>query len=49
MKFMRLVQEVVIEGNTDGQVGCPPNIEQPTVVQKKKLQKISDYRIIPPI
>lgn len=30
-------------------VGGPPNIEQPIVVQKKKLKKISDYVIILPI
>lgn len=34
---------------TDGQVRGPPNIEQPTLVQKKKLKKISDDGIILPI
>lgn len=33
--FMRLKQEVVIEGNADGLAGGPPNIEQPIVFQKK--------------
>ncbi|CAI8605073.1 unnamed protein product [Vicia faba] len=42
-------QEVVIEGKIDGQVGGPPNIEQPTLVQTKKLKKNSDYDIILPI
>lgn len=35
MGFKRLMQGVVIEGKTDGQVGSPPNNEQPIVVQKK--------------
>lgn len=47
--FMRLMQEVFIEGKTDGQDGDPPNIEQPKVVQKKKLKKMSDYGIIHPL
>lgn len=49
MDFMRLMQEVVIEGMTDGQTVGPPNIEQPIVVQKKKLKKIIDYGMILPI
>lgn len=49
MNFIRLKQEVVIEGKTDGQVGGLPNNEHPTVVQKKKLKKKNDYDIILPI
>lgn len=49
MDFIRLMQGVVIEGKTGGQVGGPPNIEQPTIVQKKKLKKISNYGTILPI
>lgn len=45
MDFMRLMRGVVIKGMVDGQARGPPNIEQPTMVQKKKLNKISDYGI----
>lgn len=46
MDFMRLMQRVVIEGKVDGKARGPTKIEQPTMVQKKKLNKISDYGII---
>lgn len=49
MEFVRLRQGITIEGMVDGQVRGPPNIEQPTVVQNKKLKKINDYGIIFPI
>lgn len=49
MDFMRLVQGVVIGQKAGGKVEGPPNIEQPIVVHKKKLKKISDYDIIIPI
>lgn len=49
MDFMRLLQGVFIEGKADGQAGGPPNIEQPIMVQNKKLKKINDYDIILPI
>lgn len=47
--FMKLMQRVVIKGVVDGQVRVPPNFEQPRVVQKKKLKKISNYGMILPI
>ena len=46
MDFMRLRKGVVIEGMVDGHVGGSPNIEQPTMVQQKKLKKNSDCGII---
>lgn len=49
MKSMRFKQGVFIEGKVDGQNEGPPNIEQPSVVQKKRLKKISDYGIILPV
>lgn len=51
MGCIRLKYGVVIEGKTDGQARGPPNIKQPTVVQKKKkkLKKNNDYGIILPI
>lgn len=45
MDFMRIKQRVVIKGKVDGQDGGPLNIEQPIVVQKKKLKKNRDYGI----
>lgn len=45
MNFMRLKQGVVIKGMVDGQAGGPHNIEQPIVVQKKKLKKNKVYGI----
>lgn len=46
MYFMRLKKYVVIEGKTDVQARGPPNIEQPIVVQKKRLKKNTGYVII---
>lgn len=43
MDLMRLMQEVVIERKMDGHDGRPSNIEQPNMVQKKKLKKIIEY------
>lgn len=45
MKCMRLKQEVVIKGKTDGHARGPLNIEQPIVVQKKKLKKNRNYGV----
>lgn len=42
MEFMRHRQGFVIEGKAGGS----PNIEQPTMALKKKLEKNSDYGII---
>lgn len=49
MDFMRPVQRVVIKGKVDGQARSLPNIKQPIMVQKKKLNKISNHGIIFPI
>ncbi|CAI8609311.1 unnamed protein product [Vicia faba] len=46
MDFMRLMQGFVIEGKDNSQAGGPPNMEQQTLVQKKKLKKINDHGII---
>lgn len=46
MDFTRLKKRVIIEGMTDGQTGGPSNIEQPTMVHKKKLKKNNDHGII---
>lgn len=46
MDFLRFKHEFFIEGKDDGQIGGPPNIEQPIVVQKKELKKKKNYGIL---
>lgn len=45
MDFMRLKQGFIIDDMVDGQAGDPPKVEQPGMIQKKKLKKKKNYGI----